>query len=102
MLAECSVAQFLDGQLAAPIAIEVGLDYGAAHLANDCEKLLHSRVLHGYVVHLTREAADRQAEDMVINLGGRGSLKTAFASVRAEVRRYKLTDSDRITELTER
>jgi hypothetical protein len=102
MLLECSVADFLAGRLAAPIAIEVGLDYGAAHLDNDCKKLLHSRVPHGYLVHFTRGADDSRAEELVVNPSEGGSLKTAFASVRAGVRRYKRTDSDRITESTER
>ena len=35
--------------------IEIGLDYGAAHLAEDEEKLLNSDVQYPYLVHIERE-----------------------------------------------
>ena len=36
------------------VVIEIGLDYGLAHLKADFEKMTNSGVRHGYLIHLSR------------------------------------------------
>jgi hypothetical protein len=45
------------GRIAAPIVIEMGLNYGHKHLRDDALKLTNSNVPHGYLVHLSRDRA---------------------------------------------
>jgi len=96
LLKTCSIEDFQNGKLTPPIAIEMGLDYGAVHLGKDIEKLLHSRIGHAYVVHFTRKADDNRAEDLIRNPGGGGSVRIAFASVFGGRQRYKLIGSEGI------
>ena len=59
------IVYFLEGRLAAPIAIEIGLDYGESHLSADIENLLEVQAAHGrmgYVVHFVRGRAFDDAE----------------------------------------
>ncbi len=51
-----SLEQFRSGRVAAPIVIEVGLDYGLRHLQQDQAKVLNSRVRAPYLLHLSRVA----------------------------------------------
>ncbi len=53
-LATASLEQFRQGRIAAPIAIEVGLDYGRQHLEDDGSKMLESGVRVPYILHLSR------------------------------------------------
>lgn len=48
------VTQLIFGRIAAPIVIEVGLDYGFPHLGQDARKLRNSLVPAPYLLHLTR------------------------------------------------
>jgi len=59
-LAQASIDQFRQGRIHAPIVVEVGLDYGRAHLEQDLEKLRNSEVPYAYVVHLSRLPAGRR------------------------------------------
>ncbi|MFD0482343.1 hypothetical protein ACFQ46_07040 [Kineococcus sp. GCM10028916] len=61
-LARASRPQFRDGRIEAPIVIELGLDYGLAHLKGDYGKFWNSRVRHPYLVHLARASTARVAE----------------------------------------
>lgn len=88
-LARASVDAFRRGRVAPPIAIEVGLDYGAGHLAADAEKLIQSGVRYGYLIHFTRRGdTDDRIEQLVSAPGD--NIRTAFASVVGGERRYKL------------
>ncbi len=53
-LAVASRDQFLAGRVEAPIVLEVGLDYGYHHLAQDRNKVLNSQVRAPYLLHLSR------------------------------------------------
>ena len=44
-LAQASIDQFRQGRIHTPIVVEVGLDYGRAHLEQDLKKLRTSRLL---------------------------------------------------------
>lgn len=82
LLLTCDTKQFAQGRLAAPIAIEMGLNYGIFHFYNHADKLLNSRVQHGYIVHLTRDVAyDPAIESAIHALTRYSSLKVAFAHV---------------------
>ena len=81
-LANANTDNFRKGRIVAPIVIEIGLDYGAAHLADDQDKLLHSKVRHGYLLHLTRVGRDNARVNQIIqDPGGDGTIKTAFARI---------------------
>lgn len=53
-LAAASLEQFRQGRIAAPIVIEVGLDYGKKHLEDDGMKMFDSGVRVPYLLHLSR------------------------------------------------
>jgi hypothetical protein len=90
---------FRRGRLAAPIVIEMGLDYDAAHLAKDAQKLLDSRIFRGYVVHLSRGILrDRNVEQIIANLEKQTGIRTAYASIHATGAAYKLIRSVQIEE----
>jgi hypothetical protein len=95
-LQNCNVPDFRDGRLPAPIVIEMGLDYRAAHLAADRDKLIHSQVPHAYRVHLTRVGPDERATAIILAPGGNGHVKTAFACVGHNGVLYKLVNGDQI------
>lgn len=80
-LYQCGLEEFRNGRISAPIVIEMGLDYGAAHLADDADKLIHSAVPHGYLVHFTRKPRDEEAENRILDPGGGDHVRAAFASV---------------------
>jgi hypothetical protein len=80
-LRDCNIAHFREGRLRAPIVIEMGLDYPPAHLAADRDKLIHSRVPHGYLVHLTRCGPNDRANQIILDPGGDCHVKTAYACV---------------------
>jgi hypothetical protein len=93
-LAQASIDQFRQGRIHAPIAVEVGLDYGRAHLKQDIEKLRNSEVPHAYVVHFTRLPAGGDVEDLLT--AAYPNIRTAYAHVpRNGGRAVKhLTDTD--------
>ncbi|MGO9466141.1 MAG: hypothetical protein ACLQIB_02690 [Isosphaeraceae bacterium] len=93
LLAGSSVEAFRRGNIPAPIVIELGLDYGAAHLGQDAEKLIQSRVQHGYLVQFTRRATSEKETKLVLDPGG--ATKVAFACT-AEPGRFKRVNGDRI------
>ncbi|MEX5635731.1 hypothetical protein [Parafrankia sp. FMc2] len=63
-LAAASLDQFRQGRIVPPIAIELGLDYGHAHLLQDLAGLVGSGVPYGYVVHLSRLAAAKEKAEI--------------------------------------
>jgi hypothetical protein len=96
-LANCNVNDFRQGNLPAPIVIEMGLDYSASHLAQDRDKLIHSQVPHGYLVHLLRAPRpDMIAESIVCDRAGNGGLRTAYACVWDALRRYRFLNDDNV------
>jgi len=100
LLAKCpEIQDFRQGRLAAPIVVEVGLDYDARHLAKDAHKLINSRPYQGYLVHLARSIArDPQVEQIVLNLEGRTGIRTGYALVQDRGAVYKLVTDDTLTE----
>jgi hypothetical protein len=80
LVGQSSVQAFRTGRIAAPIVIEMGLDYGAGHLMADAEKLINSRVQHGYLVHFTRLGPDRRAEQLVLDPGAEVPVQAAYAN----------------------
>ena len=100
-LATADIQQFCDGRIAPPIVIEVGLDYGAGHLAKDQDKLLHSCVPNGYLLHLTRVGRDhpRVVEIMNNPFNADGIVvKTAFARANGGERSVKFVNGQAIQE----
>lgn len=68
IVAECpDLLRYLEGRLAAPIVIEVGLEYGLPHLVGDCQKLINSNVPGGYLLHLVRGRAPQDNELALLN-----------------------------------
>jgi len=97
-LAEASLDQFRQGRIVPPVAIELGLDYGRAHLAQDLVGLAESKVPYGYVVHFTRLAATKEkAEVESLANATHPNVKIAYAHVQASgVVAIKHLDSDRV------
>ena len=93
-LAQASIDQFRQGRIHAPIVVEVGLDYGRAHLEQDLEKLRNSEVPYAYVVHLSRLPAGGEVDDLLT--AAYPNIRTAYAHVPpAGGRAVKhLTDTD--------
>ena len=89
---------FCKGLIAAPIAIEIGLDYGVGHLADDQDKLLHSRVPHGYLLHLTRVGADDARVTEIVEAPGSGSIKAGFARITPSNKFVKFVGDAKIRE----
>lgn len=80
-LARASAAQFLDGRIEPPIAIEVGLDYGQQHLEQDVSKMQNSYVRSPYLLHLSRRPV-RQPQVLEGFLDELGRpFRTAYAQV---------------------
>ena len=52
--ASASRQKFRQGRIAAPVVVEVGLDYGLKHLQADGKKMLDSHVRAPYILHLSR------------------------------------------------
>jgi hypothetical protein len=78
-LARASIEQFRQGRIHAPIAVEVGLDYGRAHLEQDLEKLRNSKVPHAYAVHLSRLQAGDDVDDLLT--AACPDIRTAYAHI---------------------
>lgn len=78
-LARASIEQFRQGRIHAPIVVEVGLDYGRAHLEQGLEKLRNSEVPYAYVVHFSRLPAGGMVEDLLT--GAYPNIRTAYAHV---------------------
>lgn len=96
-LGSATIEQFRGGHVDAPIAIEVGLDYGFEHLLQDRDKLLHSHVPVPYLLHLSRVAVtDRdRTEDLLRSAPA--PLRTAYVHLDPKTgeRRVKhLADGD--------
>ena len=64
-----TLEQFANGLIDAPIVIELGLDYGPAHLQGDLDKLENSAVQHRYLVHLSRTPSAEQGRTEEIIAG---------------------------------
>jgi hypothetical protein len=77
-LAQATIDQFRQGWIHAPIVLELGLDYGRAHLEKDLKKLRNSQVPHAYVVHFSRLSAADEVDDLLADYP---DIKTAFAHV---------------------
>ncbi|MBW7899724.1 hypothetical protein B188_28370 [Candidatus Brocadiaceae bacterium B188] len=101
-LRECSLRDFSTGRIVPPIVIEMGLNYGEGHLALDAEKLLNSRVQHGYLVHLVREMPhDPTIDETIERLRSEGTVKVAFARYDESGRKYaKLLADPQIREVS--
>jgi hypothetical protein len=76
-LAQASIDQFRQGRIHARIVVEVGLDYGRAHLEQDLEKLRNSGVPYAYVVHFSRLPAAGNVEDLLTS--AYPNIRTAYA-----------------------
>jgi hypothetical protein len=67
----------------APIVIEMGLDYyegQTRHLSIDKQKLQHSEVPHGYLIHLVRSGPDTAAEQIIKNTAFDKNIKIAYVA----------------------
>lgn len=97
-LVAASLDQFRQGRIVPPVAIELGLDYGHAHLAQDLAGLVESEVPYGYVVHFTRlTAAKGKAEVESLVDATHPNVKIAYAQVPAGgVVAIKHLDGDRM------
>jgi len=79
----------------------MGLNYRDSHLRQDSEKLINSKVRHGYLVHLVREQGHETAiDDTLASLRGSASIKVAYARVSRGRRFIKLLGDESITELS--
>jgi hypothetical protein len=89
-----SFDDFLEGRIEPAVVIELGLDYGLAHLKDDAEKLKNSDVENGYLVHLARmkggpqNEVDGYVQELVENEGN-GGPRIAYVKVDAEKIRYR-------------
>jgi hypothetical protein len=90
-LAASSIEDFRRGRIPAPIVVEMGLDYDAAHLAADEEKLVNSAVQYPYLVHFLRTCV---ADELVsrILFQPSGYIRTVYAGIRSGTISYKLLD----------
>lgn len=76
-----SLEQFRQGRVDAPIAVEVGLNYGLAHLEKDHHKLRHSQVQVPYLLHLSRiNVTDQDATERFLCTMG-SPFRTAYVHV---------------------
>ena len=74
-----SVSQLSFGRIAAPIVIEVGLNYGLKHLSDDAHKLRNSQVCAPYLLHLSRVAdKDAAAVERLLCHSGDQPVRTAY------------------------
>ncbi|WP_369055612.1 hypothetical protein [Kineococcus terrestris] len=78
-LARAGHRQFRDGRIQAPIAVELGLDYGLEHLRGDDAKFRNSRVRHPYLVHLARASSGKVAEAEHFIAGVAAPVQVAYA-----------------------
>lgn len=100
-LRTCTLEHFRDGRVAAPIAIEMGLNCDDEHLAADAEKLLNSQIQHGYLVHLVREKPrDTSIDQTIERLRRESTIRVAFARVEGRKKYLKLLGDPGIREMT--
>jgi hypothetical protein len=78
-LAQATIDQYRQGRIHAPIVVEVGLDYGRAHLERDLDKLRNSQVPYAYVVHFSRLPASGNVEDLIT--AAHPNIRIAYAHV---------------------
>jgi hypothetical protein len=77
-----SLSAFRNGHIQPQIAIEMGLDYGIEHLANDALKLLANKLKFGYIVHFVRDRPrDWQVEKMILGIEHTLGIRTAYACI---------------------
>ena len=74
-LYEASIHDFTKGLIDAAVVIEMGLNYRVSHLRQDAEKMLNSKVRHGYLVHLVRDQLQPRLRHL--HLHARTALSTA-------------------------
>lgn len=99
-LRNCNLKDFSNGRLVPPIAIEMGLNYGEGHLAADAEKLLNSKIQHGYLVHLVRELPhDPTINQTIEKFQSEKSIRIAFARYEQGRKYLKLLDDHEIREI---
>ena len=84
-----TLQDFLDGRIPAPIVIEMGLDYNAAHLAADEEKLINSAVRYPYLVHLMRGCCSDERSDRIL-VHPAGNIRTVYVGSSKNETFYKL------------
>ena len=102
-LRTCTLDSFSNGRPAPAVVIEMGLNYKEGHLTLDAEKLLNSRVLHGYLVHLVRDKPHESTIDQTIDrLPSEGTIKVAFARVERGRKFLKLLDDPGIHRIVAR
>lgn len=93
-LALSSVDDFRDGRIAAPIVLEMGLDYDAAHLAADEEKLINSAVHYPYLAHFLRNCYPDERIDRIL-LEPSGNIRSVYVRILRNETFYKLlTDTE--------
>jgi hypothetical protein len=88
-LAAASLQDFREGRIAAPIVIEMGLDYDAAHLAADEEKLVNSAVPYPYLVHLMRRSCSDDLTDRIL-FQPTGNIRSVYVGSGKNETFYKL------------
>jgi hypothetical protein len=94
-LQRTDVDDFKDGRLAAPIAIEMGVDCDVTHLADDIDKLLNSEIPYAYLVHFLRESyPDAQCESLILQPGG--NIKITYVRLLHGEVFFKLLGDDEI------
>ena len=92
----CSVPEYLEALLPAPIVIECGLDYDLGHLPKDAAKLIRNDIPFPYLLHLVQSARDEPGlEGVLLRPGGR--IKTAYARAHPKAVSYKLLGDQGIT-----
>jgi hypothetical protein len=88
------IFHFRLGLIEPAVAIELGLDYGLAHLKGDVEKLENSKVKHGYLVHFARPEGEPQdeVEDCVLEIIEKekaGGPKIAYVNINTNQKRFR-------------
>lgn len=99
-LHRAGLEQFRAGRIDAPVVIELGLNYGAQHLAGDPQqKLANSAVQHPYLVHLSRMPSSRQgaAEDVITGISERPEIANVHHDLEAKELSYRHLGSPDIT-----
>lgn len=96
---QASLDQFRSGRIDPPIAIEVGLNYGLAHLRQDIDKLLNSSVPAPFIVHFSRvKVADRDAIEDRLQAESRVRCAYVHHDPDSGIVRFKHVDATAISE----
>jgi hypothetical protein len=77
-LGNATEKQFRQGRISAPIVIEVSLDYGFKHLDQDHQKLLQSKVVAPYLLHLSRIRVQDEPETIKLITNPTPPIRTAY------------------------